>query len=99
MRTASSRVASETAIQQKRVSIPSVAVADFAKSVFERFDDKHVLVIGAGDMGFSPIWITHDPHAHRTSAQKTYDVDDPKYASKIGESLSRGSTSIRAISK
>src|SRR6185503_9873264 len=45
------RVASETAIQQKRVSIPSVAVAEFAKSVFERFDDKHVLVIGAGEMG------------------------------------------------
>jgi glutamyl-tRNA reductase len=45
------RVAAETAIQQKRVSIPSVAVAEFAKSVFERFDDKHVLVIGAGEMG------------------------------------------------
>jgi glutamyl-tRNA reductase len=45
------RVASETAIQQKRVSIPSVAVADFAKSVFEHFDDKRVLVIGAGEMG------------------------------------------------
>jgi glutamyl-tRNA reductase len=45
------RVATETAIQQKRVSIPSVAVAEFAKSVFETFDDKHVLVIGAGEMG------------------------------------------------
>jgi glutamyl-tRNA reductase len=45
------RVATETAIQQKRVSIPSVAVAEFAKSVFERFDDKRVLVIGAGEMG------------------------------------------------
>jgi glutamyl-tRNA reductase len=45
------RVATETAIQQKRVSIPSVAVADYAKVVFERFDDKHVLVIGAGEMG------------------------------------------------
>ena len=45
------RVASETAIQQKRISIPSVAVADFAKEFFERFDDKKVLVIGAGEMG------------------------------------------------
>lgn len=44
------RVASETAIQQKRVSIPSVAVSDFASSIFERFDDKRVLVIGAGEM-------------------------------------------------
>jgi len=45
------RVAAETAIQQKRISIPSVAVAEFARSVFERFDDKHVVVIGAGEMG------------------------------------------------
>ncbi|MCO6453754.1 MAG: glutamyl-tRNA reductase [Pirellulaceae bacterium] len=45
------RVASETAINQKRVSIPSVAVADFARQFCERFDDKQVLVIGAGEMG------------------------------------------------
>lgn len=45
------RVASETAINQKRVSIPSVAVADFASQIFEQFEDKKVLVIGAGEMG------------------------------------------------
>ncbi|MBC8352112.1 MAG: glutamyl-tRNA reductase [Planctomycetes bacterium] len=45
------RVARETAINQKRVSVPSVAVADFAKQFFERFDDKQVLLIGAGEMG------------------------------------------------
>jgi glutamyl-tRNA reductase len=45
------RVANETAIHQKRVSIPSVAVADFASQIFQRFDDKQVLVIGAGEMG------------------------------------------------
>ena len=44
------RVATETSINEKRVSIPSVAVADFAKRIFERFDDKQVLVIGAGEM-------------------------------------------------
>lgn len=44
------RIAAETAIYQKRVSIPSVAVADFARQIFERFDDKKVLVIGAGEM-------------------------------------------------
>ena len=48
---AAKRVSNETAINQKRVSIPSVAVADFAKGTFERFDDKKVLVIGAGEMG------------------------------------------------
>ncbi len=45
------RVASETAINRKRVSIPSVAVADCAKQFFETFDDKNILVIGAGQMG------------------------------------------------
>jgi glutamyl-tRNA reductase len=44
------RVAGETAIHQRRVSIPSVAVADFAQQIFERFDDKRILVIGAGEM-------------------------------------------------
>jgi glutamyl-tRNA reductase len=44
------RVAGETTIQQRRVSIPSVAVTDFARQIFERFDDKSVLVIGAGEM-------------------------------------------------
>jgi glutamyl-tRNA reductase len=44
------RVAEETAIHRRRVSVPSVAVADFARQVFERFDDKQVAVIGAGEM-------------------------------------------------
>jgi glutamyl-tRNA reductase len=44
------RVAGETSLHRHRVSIPSVAIADFAGRIFERFDDKQVLVIGAGDM-------------------------------------------------
>lgn len=44
------RIATETEIHKRRVSIPSVAVAEFAKAIFERFDDKVVLVIGAGEM-------------------------------------------------
>jgi len=44
------RVQSETQLGQKRVSIPSVAVGDFAAQIFERFDDKRVLAIGAGEM-------------------------------------------------
>jgi glutamyl-tRNA reductase len=43
------RVASETSINDKRVSVASVAVSGFARNVFERFDDKQVLVIGAGE--------------------------------------------------
>ena len=44
------RVTNETTLHRHRVSIPSVAIADFASRVFERFDDKRVLVIGAGKM-------------------------------------------------
>ena len=44
------RIASETELHRHRVSIPSVAIADFASRIFERFDDKRVLVIGAGKM-------------------------------------------------
>ena len=58
------RVATETAIQQKRLSIPSVAVADFAKQFFERFDDKRVLVIGAGEMGEETLRYLIDEAAH-----------------------------------
>jgi glutamyl-tRNA reductase len=47
---AARRVHNETGLHKHRVSIPSVAIADFASRVFERFDDKHVLVIGAGEM-------------------------------------------------
>lgn len=44
------RVATETMLHKHRVSIPSVAIADFASRIFETFDDKRVLVIGAGKM-------------------------------------------------
>jgi glutamyl-tRNA reductase len=44
------RVASETELHRHRVSIPSVAIADFASRIFEQFEDKRVLVIGAGKM-------------------------------------------------
>jgi glutamyl-tRNA reductase len=47
---AARRVAGETTIHQRRVSVPSVAVGDFARQIFERFDDKQTLVIGAGEM-------------------------------------------------
>lgn len=44
------RVQNETRLHEKRVSIPSIAVADYASQFFERFDDKVVLIIGAGEM-------------------------------------------------
>ena len=44
------RIISETEIHQRRVSIPSIAVVDFAMQVFERLDGKQTLVLGAGEM-------------------------------------------------
>ena len=46
----SARVRSETGLSEGRVSIASVAVGDFARSIFHRFDNKSVVVIGAGEM-------------------------------------------------
>ena len=46
----SKRVRTETKLSEGRVSIASVAVGDFGRSIFERFDDKTVLIVGAGDM-------------------------------------------------
>jgi glutamyl-tRNA reductase len=44
------RVRTETGIGRGRISVSSVAV-DYVQQVFERFDDKTILVIGAGKMG------------------------------------------------
>jgi glutamyl-tRNA reductase len=44
------QVSNKTSIYQKRVSIPSVAIHDFASQIFESLADKSVLVFGAGDM-------------------------------------------------
>lgn len=46
----SGRVRTETKLVEGRVSIASVAVGEFGKSIFDRFDDKLVLIIGAGEM-------------------------------------------------
>jgi glutamyl-tRNA reductase len=47
---AAKRARTETGISQGHVSVSSVAV-DYVRQVFDRFDDKTVLIIGAGKMG------------------------------------------------
>lgn len=47
---AAKRARTETGIANGHVSVSSVAV-DYVRQVFERFDDKTILVIGAGKMG------------------------------------------------
>ncbi|MCE9545723.1 MAG: glutamyl-tRNA reductase [Planctomycetia bacterium] len=67
------RVASETTINQRRTSVASVAVAEFARQIFERFDDKKVLVIGAGKMGEETIRYLRDEGAqHIAVVNRSY---------------------------
>jgi glutamyl-tRNA reductase len=47
---AAKRVRSETRLGSGRVSVSSVAI-EYVREVFDRFDDKTILVIGAGKMG------------------------------------------------
>ena len=44
------KVRTETKLSEGRISIASVAVGEFGKSIFERFDNKTVLILGAGEM-------------------------------------------------
>lgn len=46
----SAKVRTNTKLSEGRVSIASVAVGDFGRTIFSRFDNKTVLVIGAGEM-------------------------------------------------
>ena len=50
----------ETRLSEGRVSIASVAVGEFARSIFNRFDNKLVLVIGAGEMAEETLRYIHD---------------------------------------
>ncbi len=71
---AARRVASETALHQRRVSVPSVAVADFGRQIFERFDDKHVVVIGAGEMAAETLRYLREEGAHQiTIINRSYE--------------------------
>lgn len=61
----SSRVRTETALSEGRVSIASVAVGEFARDIFDRFDDKTVLVVGAGAMAEETIRYLADAGVRR----------------------------------
>lgn len=68
----SKRVRTETRLAEGRVSIASVAVANFGKSIFERFDDKQVLIIGAGQMAEETLRYLHEEGARKiTVANRT----------------------------
>ncbi len=61
------RVANETTIHRRRISVPSVAVSEIASEFFERFDDKNILLIGAGEMGTETLKYLVDAGAKQIS--------------------------------
>lgn len=44
------RISNDTEIHTARVSVPSVAVGVLAKQIFERLDNKRILIVGTGTM-------------------------------------------------
>ena len=44
------RISNETELHKNRVSVPSVAICDLAKQIFETLKGKRVLIVGAGQM-------------------------------------------------
>jgi glutamyl-tRNA reductase len=59
------RVRTETLLAEGRVSIASVAVGDFGRRIFDRFHDKSVLVIGAGEMAGETLRYLKDEGAQK----------------------------------
>ena len=55
----------ETTLSDGRVSIASVAVGEFGRSIFERFDDKRVLIVGGGEMAEETLRYLKDEGAAR----------------------------------
>ena len=58
------RIANETLVHRKRVSIPSVAIGGFARQIFERLDNKSIVVIGTGEMGQETLRYLKEENAH-----------------------------------
>lgn len=57
----SARVRRETTLSEGRISIASVAVGEFGRSIFSSFADKTVLVLGAGEMAEETLrYLTHE---------------------------------------
>ena len=61
----SARVRTETKLAEGRVSIASVAVGEFGKSIFDHFGDKTVLVLGAGEMATETLVYLKDEGVRR----------------------------------
>ena len=94
---AAKRVRTETGIDAGRVSVGSAAV-DFAKQIFERFDDKTVVGIGAGEMakpmlqrfkqlGPAALWLTNRTPQRAQQLADTLGLAPPRGGARPFETL------------
>ena len=81
------RVATETALHEHRVSIPSIAVSDFARRIFEHLDDKNILVFGAGEMGLETLRYLVEYGAKSITILNRNQERAETLAAKFGESV------------
>jgi glutamyl-tRNA reductase len=83
------RVLNETELYRNRVSIPSVAIREFAKQIFERFEGKQVLTVGAGEMAKETLRCLVEEGADTiTIVNRTADRAAPlaaRFGAKVGE--------------
>ncbi len=80
----SARVRTETQLAEGRVSIASVAVGTFGKGIFERFDDKTVLIIGAGEMAEETLTYLKDEGVERIIVVNRSLENAQKLAMRVG---------------
>jgi glutamyl-tRNA reductase len=78
------RVATETQITRRRVSIPSVAVADYARRLFETMHDKKVLLLGAGEMGEETLRYLRDEGARQIVILDRSQLRAEELATRVG---------------
>ena len=83
------RIASETALFRHRVSIPSIAVVDFALRIFERLSDKTIYVFGAGEMASETLGylIEHGASGEAITILNRHREKAEKIAQKFGGSV------------
>ncbi|MFO7905834.1 MAG: glutamyl-tRNA reductase [Pirellulaceae bacterium] len=81
------RVANETEISRRRVSIPSVAVSEYAKQLFETFQDKNILLLGAGEMGEETLRYLKDEGAQTVAILNRNPERAKPLAEKLGASV------------
>ena len=69
------RIANETTVHRKRVSIPSVAIGGFARQIFERLDNKSIVLIGTGEMGKETLrYLIEEGARNITVINRTHEV-------------------------